>query len=59
MSEDEYKVCVERTSFNYPIKRIGQSEEVARYLYLASDMASFVTGTCLPVDGGISVSAPR
>ncbi len=36
-----------------PLRRIGQPEDVAQaVLYLASDAASFVTGTCLVVDGG-------
>jgi NAD(P)-dependent dehydrogenase (short-subunit alcohol dehydrogenase family) len=33
--------------------RFGQAEEIAKaYLWLTSDLSSFVTGTCLPVDGG-------
>jgi len=37
-----------------PIKRLGTPEDVANaYLYLASDEASFVTGTVLEVTGGI------
>ncbi len=37
----------------HPIGRIGQPEEVARaVLFLCSDDASFITGHCLPVDGG-------
>ena len=37
----------------HPIGKIGTAEDVARaYLYLASDEASFVTGTTLMVDGG-------
>ena len=35
--------------------RFGQAEEIAKaYLWLASDLCSFVTGTCLEVDGGYS-----
>jgi len=37
----------------HPLGRMGDSEEVAEaVLFLASDKASFVTGTCLFVDGG-------
>ncbi|HEU4604187.1 MAG TPA: SDR family oxidoreductase [Steroidobacteraceae bacterium] len=40
----------------YPLRRIAQPEEIARsVVYLAGDSASFVKGTCLAVDGGISV----
>ena len=36
-----------------PLRRVGSPEEIARAaLYLASDAASFVTGTALVVDGG-------
>jgi NAD(P)-dependent dehydrogenase (short-subunit alcohol dehydrogenase family) len=42
-----------RESANRPLRRIGKPEEVAQAaLYLASDAASFVTGTALVVDGG-------
>ena len=40
----------------HPIGRIGMPDDVANaILYLASDDSSWVTGTILPVDGGISI----
>jgi NAD(P)-dependent dehydrogenase (short-subunit alcohol dehydrogenase family) len=40
-------------SANRPLGRVGKPEEIARaVLYLASDAASFVTGTAVVVDGG-------
>ena len=43
---------VQRISAGIPIGRPGEPEEVAdAFLYLASDMASYVTGEILSVDG--------
>jgi NAD(P)-dependent dehydrogenase (short-subunit alcohol dehydrogenase family) len=39
-----------------PMKRWGQPDDIAgAALFLASDAAAFITGICLPVDGGYSV----
>jgi 3-oxoacyl-[acyl-carrier protein] reductase len=37
-----------------PLGRMGQPEDIANaYVWLASDQASFITGTVLSVDGGV------
>ena len=39
-----------------PLKRWGQPEDVANvYTFLASDEASYITGTVFNVDGGVVV----
>jgi NAD(P)-dependent dehydrogenase (short-subunit alcohol dehydrogenase family) len=45
--------ALERLGAAHPLGRIGTPEEVASLvLYLASDDASFITGSCFDVDGG-------
>lgn len=39
----------------YPLKRIGNPNEVAELIYfLSSDKSGFITGTTIPIDGGLS-----
>jgi 3-oxoacyl-[acyl-carrier protein] reductase len=39
-----------------PLQRLGEPEDIANaYLFLASDEASFITGTVLSVDGGLVI----
>ncbi len=47
---------VERISAGIPLGRVGEPEDIANaFLFLASDMASYVTGLTLRVDGAAMV----
>ncbi len=51
LDDDEKKKALER---QIPLGRIGEPEEVARLVaYLASDAASYITGTTFFIDGGL------
>lgn len=46
-------------SDQHALGRFGEAEEVASVIaFLASDDASFITGVCIPVDGGMRILGP-
>jgi 3-oxoacyl-[acyl-carrier protein] reductase len=54
LSEDLKQRAIETT----PLRRMGQPEEIAHAVaFLASDLASFITGEVLTVDGGLVMQA--
>lgn len=52
--QDDYEAFLKPTADTVPIKRLGEAEEFANVAcFLASDAASYVTGTAINVDGGL------
>jgi 3-oxoacyl-[acyl-carrier protein] reductase len=52
MPEDVLKMMQDKV----PVKRLGDPKDIANaYVYLASDEASYVNGTVLSVDGGMTI----
>lgn len=55
LPEDQQKVMIERYSAKTALGRLGTPDEVAgAVLWLTSDLARYVTGATISVDGGIS-----
>jgi NAD(P)-dependent dehydrogenase (short-subunit alcohol dehydrogenase family) len=55
MSEDQVKEILPTFNAFHPLGRNGQPADVAQaILFLASENASWITGTVLPVDGGVT-----
>ncbi len=54
---DEPEKVLEACNRLHPIGRMGRAEEVARVIvFLASDLASFITGDAVAVDGGLLIA---
>lgn len=53
--QGDLQLGLARTATKYPIGRIGKPSEIAQAaLFLASDEASFVTGSIFTIDGGMT-----
>jgi NAD(P)-dependent dehydrogenase (short-subunit alcohol dehydrogenase family) len=56
----DYAGFLERSKGTHPIGRVGKPEEVASLvLYLLSDEAGWITGTCCSIDGGRALASAR
>lgn len=59
-TEEEYNLYLENCKKSHAMGRVGEVSEVADAIaFLASDSASFITGTLLPVDGGKVIMCER
>ncbi|XP_020812712.1 uncharacterized protein LOC110187644 [Drosophila serrata] len=60
MDEESYEEFLEHSKQTHAMGRVGDPAEVASAIcFLASQLASFVTGVTLPVDGGKQIMCPR
>jgi NAD(P)-dependent dehydrogenase (short-subunit alcohol dehydrogenase family) len=56
----DYPAFLERGKATHPLGRVGSVEEVAGLvLFLLSDEASWITGACMPIDGGRALVSAR
>ena len=60
MDDEAYINFLERSKKKHALGRTGEACEVAEAIaFLASDSASFITGTNFPVDGGRHAMGPN
>ncbi|XP_026324678.1 uncharacterized protein LOC113233714 [Hyposmocoma kahamanoa] len=60
LSDEQYAAFLERSRETHALGRPGKPEEVAAAIaFLASDLATNITGVSLPVDGGRHAMCPR
>ena len=60
LSEEQYEAFLERSKETHALGRTGNVDEVASGVtFLASEAASFITGACVPIDGGRHALCPR
>lgn len=60
MEEEAYAAFLEHSKETHPLGRPGEAEEVADLIaFLASGRAGWITGTCIPIDGGRAETCAR
>lgn len=60
MDEEKYALFLEHSKTTHPLGRVGQPDEIADLIYfLASDKASWITGTTYEIDGGRAQTCAR
>lgn len=60
MNDEAYEKFLERSKETHALGRIGTVDETAHGIaFLASNMATFITGTTLLIDGGKAAMCPR
>lgn len=60
MEDAAYDAFLEHSKETHPIGRVGTPEEVAELIYyLASDLASWITGATYAIDGGRALTCAR
>ena len=61
MDDETYEKFKESAKENHPLGRVGTVEDTSKALAFLADnnLASFITGTCLLIDGGKAVMCPR
>lgn len=53
LKKEEAQEALRQSAALHPMGRLGEADEMAQAaLFLCSEQASFITGVCLPVDGG-------
>jgi NAD(P)-dependent dehydrogenase (short-subunit alcohol dehydrogenase family) len=53
MSPEDYDKLLLARAQEFPLRRVGEPQDVTALVsYLVSDKANWITGLCLPVDGG-------
>ena len=58
-ADGDYEGFVQKRHKQVPMGRMGTAQDVANAaLFLVSDEASYITGTELVVDGGVTASIP-